>query len=158
MSEFQEMSMTRWHNPTKHVIRAAIFVGADARNPSGRREVIWQPGDTKQVPSEYDQAIQETRNGRVVGGLAPQLVREGEPPLPLDPAIDSEAAERRSAGNAIAEAAALKAAADARLAEAAQAEQAVIAKQAAPATAPAPAEQPRQQQGQRDNRDGRDRR
>lgn len=119
MDALQPMGMTRWHNPTNKTLRIRLWVGANKRNPSGRQVVEFGPGETKEIPSSFDTAVQKVRHGRIVGGVGPQLVRAGTEPVPIDPALDAEAAERKANRDAVRDAAALKAQAEAQLAEAA---------------------------------------
>lgn len=55
--------------------------------------VIIQPGETKQLPSEYDQAIRTVspRSGQVVGGLCPWLVKVGEEDVVVHISLDYKA-------------------------------------------------------------------
>lgn len=119
MAKFPTLRLTTWRNPTQKTIKADIFVGTTPDNPGGRIHVEWGPGEEQDVPSEYDGALQKVRAGKVVGGLAPQLVRTDKGPIPVDPAIDAEAAEKRAARSALRDAQALEAAAKVQLAEAA---------------------------------------
>lgn len=117
------MKQTAWNNPTKHVVKARIFLGPDV----GFKVQTWKPGETVHLPSEYDAAIQKVRGGRVVGGLAPQLRREGSPNPPLDPAIDAEASAAKARELETQKAVAAKAAADLAVEKATEAEAKVLA-------------------------------
>jgi len=141
---------TRWKNPTVHTIIVDLHTESTRDNPSGRERHVWAPGETREVPAEFDNAIRRVRDGKVVSGLAPQLVVDGERPVPLDPAIDSEAAERKQSRDELRDAQALEKAAKAQLADAA-ARVAANASEKAEAKAEPKAEQlptKAQQQGQ----------
>jgi len=107
------LKSTTWINPSKHVIRFPVWVGKK------RQIVVFEPGETKDLPSEYDRVIQVVRNGRIEGGRAPQLQRVGAKKLPIAPALDSEAEAKKSSLDKIGKALALKETADALLDEAA---------------------------------------
>lgn len=83
-----EFSVTNWKNPTSQDVRFEIFMDA------GKVMKVHVPsGGTKALPSEYDQGIRTVRNGVVVGGLAPQLVPDGERErVPLHEALAKAAA------------------------------------------------------------------
>jgi hypothetical protein len=150
------MKNTRWRNPTQHRLIADLHTEATASNPTGLMRVVWEPGETVEVSSDFDTAIQKVRGGKVVGGLVPQLVRDGGKPIPLDPAIDAEAAEKKIARDRVVAAAAIRSQGEAMLAEAA-----IAAQKAPPAEEPEKVPerpQPPQQgqgQGRRDDRDRR---
>ncbi|WP_438029005.1 hypothetical protein [Sorangium sp. So ce233] len=84
-----EFSVTNWKNHTSQDVRFEIFMD------SGKIMKVHVPaGGTKALPSEYDQGIRTVRNGVVVGGLAPQLVPDGERErVPLHEAIAKAAAQ-----------------------------------------------------------------
>ena len=121
MRDYQppQMRNTRWTNPTKQAVTVLLFVGSSPFNPTGKQRVVIQPGETVEVDAKYDEAIQKVRGGKIVAGLAPQLIKDGGPKLPMDPALDVEASAQRAARDAIKDAAALKATAEGLLAEAA---------------------------------------
>lgn len=100
-------SLTSWHNPLSVPQRVLIHQDGSAK-PT---RFTWAPGETKQIRSIYDQAIQRTYEGAVIGGLAPQLVHLGKKAF-LDPAFDTEAAARKEAEAAQAAAALTQRAAD----------------------------------------------
>jgi hypothetical protein len=101
-----ERRMTAWHNPTK---RAQSVVINDTGNAFA---FVVQPGETKELDSRYDRAI-NTRDcgredchrtgwfctrghdGNVVGGGAPLLRRVGHSDT-LDPSLDPDAQARKS--------------------------------------------------------------
>jgi hypothetical protein len=70
------MHTTKWTNPTDKRLVVEIFVapGVVHRHP-------FDPGETKELPGEYDNAIHQKHNGVVCGGLAPLLVRKGQSEL-----------------------------------------------------------------------------
>lgn len=101
-------TQTHWKNPTPKPVIVDIYVGAESvpgpARPYRRGErhqahlrIRWAPGETKALPSIYDSAIHDVRNGVVVGGKAPQLVRADQPGLPVADAIDVEKSKRREA-------------------------------------------------------------
>ena len=117
------MRNTSWRTPTKRTLKARIFTGPD----TGYKTQVFPPGEVVQVPSEFDSALQKVRHGRVVGGLAPQLVREGEKPIPVDPAIDAEASAEKAREFETQKAIAAKAAADLAVEKATEAEAKALA-------------------------------
>lgn len=115
MEHLQQMGVTRWKNPTDKVLRVRIW-----NDSVRRREVeVFQPGEMRALPAIYDRAIQKVRHGKICGGLAPQLQRVGAEPLPIEPAIDSDAAAKRAARDELQKARALEFAARESVAEAA---------------------------------------
>lgn len=103
-----EQTLTKWKNPTGHTVVADIFVGpANVPPPSrayqrGERHPAhvrykWGPGEVREVPSMYNDAIHDVRNGVLVGGLAPQLERVDEERLPMAPGIDADDQARTAA-------------------------------------------------------------
>src|SRR5579859_3863901 len=104
-TEPQEQRLTTWRNPTRHEMHVDVH-GAQGRF----KRFVFPAGKEVQVPSEYDRAIHDVREGVIVGGLAPLLER-AMPDGALHPALDPEEAARKAA--------------------AAEAERAVIAKKAA---------------------------
>ena len=83
-----ETKFTRWHNPTKQPQRVVL------EGPQGKFAFTVPPGETREVNSAFDKAIHQIdcgedachakgwfctkgHEGVIVGGLAPQLVREG---------------------------------------------------------------------------------
>lgn len=111
---------TWWLNPTETVMTARLHVGPRAGfDPRARKEMLtWdgaylvriEPGATPiELPSEWDDAIQTVRGGRVVAGMMPRAQRVADPstglsdpePVPLHPALEERAAparRRRKAG------------------------------------------------------------
>lgn len=53
-----------------------------------------QPGETKQLPSEFDQAIRKVsaKTGQIVGGLCPWLTKEGEEDMVVHKSLDYKSA------------------------------------------------------------------
>jgi hypothetical protein len=51
------------------------------------RDVTFEPGVPVRVPSVYREAIRQTRDGYVVGGLLPTARLVGTEPIPIHPAI-----------------------------------------------------------------------
>ena len=156
--------MTAWHNPTNSVVRVRIFLGhAEAPHPRpykrGERhnahiELVWNPNEVVQVPSNYDRAIQDTRGGMIVGGEAPMLRRivdGGDESVAIAESLDTEGLKHRQAmddakaalaAKTIAEEALMLSAAKAleaqKAIDAAAAAAAVVAPADKPAAAPAP--------------------
>jgi hypothetical protein len=90
-NEPREERLTTWRNPTPHDIKIDLHAA-----PGHRKRYVVQAGKEAQIPSEYDRAIHDVRDGVIVGGLAPLLLRvvpDGE----LHPALDPEAAARKAA-------------------------------------------------------------
>lgn len=111
MSEPQEQRLTTWRNPTRHEMRV------DVHSAPGRfKRFVFPPGREVQVPSEYDRAIHDVRDGVIVGGLAPLLERAA-PEGALHPALDPEEAARKVAAEEAEKAVIAKKAADEVLAQ-----------------------------------------
>jgi hypothetical protein len=136
--EEAEDTYTTWKNPLSVPQRVLLHQDGSAK-PT---RFVWQPGEEKQVRSIFDQAIQRTHEGAVIGGLAPQLVNVGKKAF-LDPAFDTEAAAHKDAEAAQAAAALTQRAADQALviaaAKTAELEAAAKAKAEADAAAKAAA-------------------
>lgn len=77
------VNFTEWHNPTQHTVKLEFFVGDG--QPNVKVEI--EPEGHALLPAEWDRAVQTVRDGRIIGGKAPQLVRVGERPLPVHEAI-----------------------------------------------------------------------
>lgn len=118
---------TKWHNPTNKAVTIDLFLGtpqaggalAPPRNweeKTGMRRFVWQPGETKALPHEYDAGIQQTQcketiclqrpldcrdkthDHEIVGGYGPQLQNLGMQKRPtLAPALDDDEARKREA-------------------------------------------------------------
>lgn len=89
-----EHQNTIWHNPTDTVVSAMIWEGPES-NPTPWIHFQLEPGESASLPSKYDRAIKVVgKNGEVMGGKAPQLVREDEmkkvPAKPVTPAVDNK--------------------------------------------------------------------
>jgi hypothetical protein len=110
-SEPQEQRLTTWRNPTRHEMHV------DIHHTQGRfKRFVFPPGKEVQVPSEYDRAIHDVRDGVIVGGLAPLLER-AVPDGALHPALDPEEAARKTATEEAERAVLAKKAADEVLAQ-----------------------------------------
>jgi hypothetical protein len=73
------MQMTTWKNPTEHTVKFSLMFEA------GRMiQVVIPPGETFELYSHFDDAIQEVRDGVVVSGLAPHLVAQHRGPVPMN--------------------------------------------------------------------------
>jgi hypothetical protein len=117
-----ELRTSKWLNPTDHVQRVVVYDGTNRR-----QVIVWRPGETKEIDSVYDGAIQKVdcgqdhchkgagkkgggwfcalgHPGQIVGGLAPLLKRIGAEDT-LDPALDPALAEKKEAQAQIAAAA-----------------------------------------------------
>jgi len=79
---------TIWKNEHPELPITLKFYKGPHKPERAWEEVVIQPGETKQLPSVYDQAIQTTdKAGKIIGGQAPvYLVRKGKAP-PVAPAI-----------------------------------------------------------------------
>ncbi len=75
--------MTWWRNPKEHTVS---FFLADAGEVLNYRV---QPGDAFEVPTKFDSALQEVRDGIVVGGMARYLERLDGPPAAPEPVAES---------------------------------------------------------------------
>ncbi|HEY2517078.1 MAG TPA: hypothetical protein VGI39_39670 [Polyangiaceae bacterium] len=106
---------TRWKNPTPHTMR---FLLHDSANIA--RLVTIDPGETIELPSEFDNAIHRVdcgqdfchkgagkvgggwfclkgHNGTIIGGLAPLLLRLDGVVEELDSALDPQASLKKKA-------------------------------------------------------------
>jgi hypothetical protein len=102
----EEQRFTTWRNPTPHEMRIDIH-----DRPGRRKRYTIPAGAEIKIPSEYDRAIHDVRDGWIVGGLAPQLERAAGNP-PLNPVLDPELAAERDAEKAAEQAVVMKKAAD----------------------------------------------
>ena len=83
---------TTWHNPMDYPIRLQLLGHAQ------RMEFYEvEAGGDLILPAEYDRGVQVRKNGVVVQGQAPQLIKVGAPPAKIHPALDVEAQKRREA-------------------------------------------------------------
>jgi hypothetical protein len=90
---------TRWRNPTANEIRLPIFRGSPrpGRVPRTEEErtgihVYTVPaGGEALIPRDYDRAVQDVRQGVVMGGLGMRLQRVDPSKVPpaLHPSIDA---------------------------------------------------------------------
>lgn len=70
---YTEPKFTKWYNPLD--VPQRVFLIMDGI----RRKITWAPGETKELPSLYDSAINVVQNGVVVGGEARQMVNVSLP-------------------------------------------------------------------------------
>lgn len=107
---------TAWRNDTPAPMSARFFVGlphgADPkarvamRTWSGFWTVRIEPGETIELPSVWDDAVQTVQKGRVVSGRLPRARRVEDPaPVPLHPSLEEPGAapvrrRRRPGGEA----------------------------------------------------------
>ena len=110
-SEPQEQRLTTWRNPTRHEMRIDVHAA-----PGRFKRFVFPPGKEVQVPSEFDRAIHDVRDGVIVGGLAPLLER-AVPDGVLHSALDPEEAARKAATEEAEKAVIAKKAADEVLAQ-----------------------------------------
>ena len=87
----EEQRFTTWKNPTRHDMHVDI-------HESHGRKKRYSIGVDKEVriPSEYDRAIHDIRDGIIVGGLAP-LLQKVVPDAILHPSLDPEESARKVA-------------------------------------------------------------
>lgn len=89
-----EPTYTKWFNPLE--VRQRVVIPMEGH----KRTITWEPGETKEVPSIYDGAINIVQNGVVVGGEARQLVNVSLPEdkrPKLHEAFDSRLIEQEEA-------------------------------------------------------------
>ena len=106
---------TRWRNPTGSPMRVVVIAAearpraseqtdraADGRPwaPQHRITYVIPGGGECLIPREHDNAVQQIRDNRVVGGLAPNAIRmsQGEPPAKIHPALVERAPTRSARG------------------------------------------------------------
>ena len=109
--DVEEQRFTTWRNPTRHEMRLDLH-----DRPGKRKRYVIPAGGEIRIPSDYDRAIHDVRNGITVGGLAPLLERVSGN-TPLHPALDPEEAARKDARDAAERAVVAKKAADEVLAQ-----------------------------------------
>ena len=136
---------THWHNPMDYDIVLTLNVGwppgggppfgrppKNTEEQTGKRKVLFPKGKTVALDVMFDTAIHDTRDGQIVGGLAPQLIRMGKGErAKLAPALDQARQAEHDA--VIAGTIALRKAAEAEL-EAQKAKESLAAAQAQIAT------------------------
>ncbi len=110
----QVRTNTTWVNPTDTLLKINVHVGSTPGNPSGRAQYIFPPRGETIVPSEFDAAFHDVRDGLVVGGLAPQLRKKGSPDE-LHPALDIARSQEKAAAIQAEAALVARAAADSAL-------------------------------------------
>ena len=102
---------TNWHNPMDYDIVLSLNVGHPpgggppfGRPPrteeerTGKRRVRFPKGKTVALDKLFDTAVQDVRDGQIVGGLAPQLIRMGTQERPkLSPWLDQAKAAEHDA-------------------------------------------------------------
>jgi hypothetical protein len=76
-----DLGSTTWTNPTEHTVRLKLFVA-----PGQWQTYEIPPKGTASIPNQFTAAIHQIRDGVIVGGCAPQLVRE-EQKEKLHPAL-----------------------------------------------------------------------
>jgi len=144
----EQFTSTIWKNPTTHTARIKLYVGDGRTRKNGGKGTAYglleiPPGESRSVSSEYDEAIQTTRDGVVVGGLCPWLEKNGVEPridprliakeelqtakatavavgeqnAALEASLEAERSERRALADKLAEEQAARAAVEKRLAE-----------------------------------------
>lgn len=108
-----EQRFTTWHNPLKVVQKCRIY-----KSPGNWEAFVVPPGEQRQLPSEFDSAIQVYNDdGVITSGQCPLLVRVDGPPMRsakgniieaeaprLHEALDPMGAEKKSAIERLAEA------------------------------------------------------
>jgi hypothetical protein len=102
----EEQRFTTWRNPTPQEMRIDIH-----DRPGRRKRYSVGPGQEIRIPSEYDRAIHDVRDGWIMGGLAPKLERVAGNP-PLHPTLDPILAAEKDAAEAAEQAVVMKKAAD----------------------------------------------
>jgi hypothetical protein len=107
----REQHFTTWRNPTGQEMRVDLH-----ETPGRSKRFLFPPGKEVQVPSEYDRAIHDVRDGVIVGGLAPLLER-AVPDGILHSALDPEEVARKAAAQEAERALLAKKAADDVLAQ-----------------------------------------
>lgn len=98
--EPREETYTQWHNPLD-VEQYVDVYDVDPKRPT-RFKI--RPGETKPIPSRYDNVVHRVYNGAIIGGQAPQLVRVGGT-AKLDDALNTELDKKKRAERELATAA-----------------------------------------------------
>jgi hypothetical protein len=68
-----DFGTTAWTNPTDRDVVLDFFVA-----PGQFTRFRVPARGSAPIPSQFDQGVHHLRNGLIIGGLAPQLVREGQ--------------------------------------------------------------------------------
>lgn len=68
-----DLGSTTWTNPTEQTVRLKLFVA-----PGQHQTYEVPPKGTASIPNQFSAAIQQIHDGVIVGGCAPQLVREDQ--------------------------------------------------------------------------------
>jgi hypothetical protein len=90
--EAEAQTLTTWRNPTPDEMRVDVYES----HGRPRKRFLFPPGKEVHVPTEYDKAIHDIRDGIIVGGLAPLLERV-VPDGILHPSLDPEESARKAA-------------------------------------------------------------
>lgn len=111
--------LSTWYNPTNQTVTLRLFrhgkiVRGGKIVDTGTDIVTIPPGESVTLPAFLDETIQERRGGIIVAGLAPQLVKDGEPAR-VHPSLDPNETAKREAEKAAARALEAKKSADAAL-------------------------------------------
>ena len=113
--------VTRWTNPLDIELTVLLYTGTGvakvdrSRNPSGETKVTWKPGESIELSSDFDDAIQKLDDsGTVVGGRCPQLLKDGVRHV-VHPSIDVAASDADSTQDALIETMKQKAELEAKL-------------------------------------------
>jgi|GEM_PF-2605342 len=109
---YKTEEFTTWFNPLQVAQHVDVFYGSGFANEPQATRFTVQPGQKLDIPSRFDYAIQKVscdkdeckkkapgfcskgHSGTILGGLAPQLVREGSRAV-LAEALDPSLAEKR---------------------------------------------------------------
>lgn len=81
LSTVEPVTMTTWVNTQDRTVKFSYLTHVKTgKKASGGlyQNVVLKPGQRVKIPSEFDCGIRDERNGIVVGGLAPFLLKEGE--------------------------------------------------------------------------------
>jgi hypothetical protein len=76
-----DLGSTTWTNPTEHPVRLKFFLA-----PGQWQTYEISPKGTASIPNQFSASIHQIRDGVIIGGCAPQLVREGQKEV-LHPAL-----------------------------------------------------------------------
>jgi hypothetical protein len=79
---------TKWKNELDVVQVIHLFIPTGNGISNLKKKITFQPGEEKELPSEYDNAIHTLdKSGMIMGGLAPLLTKVGVSE-PIHPSLD----------------------------------------------------------------------
>lgn len=90
-NDFQQST---WKNESDKVVKLRLLTDArDGKKQQGFKfkHVVIPPGETVELPCEFDRAIRDVRDGVIVGGQCPWLTKVNDVEFPMHPSLDYKA-------------------------------------------------------------------